>query len=77
MGSFAISGLFETIAVLFMLIAFASGPVFIVSPIAASVPIWTMLLAAIFLREHESINALTAIGAVCVVAGVVAISLVG
>ena len=72
----ALSGLFETVAVLFMLIAFASGPVFIVSPIAATAPIWTMLLAAIFLREIESINFMTVLGTVCVVAGVVAISLV-
>jgi uncharacterized membrane protein len=71
-----VSGVFETLAVLFMLIAFASGPVFIVSPIAATVPIWTMLLAAIFLREVESINLMTVLGTVTVVAGVVAISLV-
>jgi uncharacterized membrane protein len=71
-----VSGVFETLAVLFMLIAFASGPVFIVSPIAATVPIWTMLLAAIFLREVESINLMTVLGTVSVVAGVVAISLV-
>jgi uncharacterized membrane protein len=70
------SGVFETVAVLFMLIAFASGPVFIVSPIAATVPIWTMLLAAIFVRELESITFMTVLGTACVVAGVVAISLV-
>jgi uncharacterized membrane protein len=72
----ALSGACETAAVLFMLIAFASGPVFIVSPISATVPIWTMLLAAIFLREFESINALTIVGTVAVVAGVAVISLV-
>ncbi len=75
-GSLALSGTFETLAVLCMLIAFAAGPVFIVSPIAATAPIWTMLLAAIFLRELESINILTVIGTLAVVAGVVAISLV-
>jgi drug/metabolite transporter, DME family len=75
-GSLALSGIFETLAVLCMLIAFAAGPVFIVSPIAATAPIWTMLLAAIFLRELESINILTVIGTLAVVAGVVAISLV-
>jgi len=71
-----LSGLCETMAVLFMLIAFASGPIFIVSPIAATVPIWTMLFAVIFLRELESINLLTILGTIAVVAGVVAISLV-
>jgi len=73
---FALSGVFETVAVLFMLNAFASGPVFVVSPIAATAPIWTMLLAAVFLREIESINFLTVLGTVCVVGGVVAISVV-
>jgi uncharacterized membrane protein len=72
----AFSGVFETLAVLFMLIAFASGPVFIVSPISATVPIWTMILAALFLKELESITVMTALGTVSVVAGVVAISLV-
>jgi drug/metabolite transporter, DME family len=72
----ALSGVFETFAVLSMLIAFASGPVFIVSPISATVPIWTMILGAILLRETETINFLTVLGAIFVVAGVAAISLV-
>lgn len=71
-----LSGLFETMAVLCMLTAFASGPVYIVSPIAATVPIWTILLAAIFLREVESFTMVSVIGTLCVVAGVIAISLV-
>ena len=73
---FVLSGVFETLAVLFMLIAFASGPVFIVSPIAATSPIWTMLLAALFLRETEKFNLASVFGTISVVAGVIAISLV-
>jgi drug/metabolite transporter (DMT)-like permease len=76
LGPLLFSGVFETLAVLFMLIAFASGPVFIVSPIAATAPIWTMIFAALFLKELESINLMTVLGTVSVVAGVVAISLV-
>jgi uncharacterized membrane protein len=72
----AISGTFETLAVLLMLIAFASGPVVIVSPITATAPIWTMILSAIFLREFEKLDVAAVVGTVCVVAGVVAISLV-
>lgn len=72
---FVLSGVLETLAVLFMLIAFASGPVFIVSPIAATAPIWTMLLAAVFLRETEKFNLASVIGTISVVAGVIAISL--
>lgn len=71
-----LSGITETLAVLFMLIAFATGPVYVVSPISATVPIWTMMLGAIFLRQIESINLSSIIGATSVVAGVIAISLV-
>jgi drug/metabolite transporter (DMT)-like permease len=70
----AISGTFETLAVLFMLVAFASGPVYIVSPISATAPIWTLLIGAIFLRELEQISAATVLGTILVVAGVVIIS---
>ncbi|HSQ13498.1 MAG TPA: EamA family transporter, partial [Candidatus Deferrimicrobium sp.] len=69
-----LSGIFETLAVLFMLIAFASGPVYIVSPISATVPIWTMMIGAVFLREVERINLATIVGTILVVAGVIVIS---
>jgi uncharacterized membrane protein len=73
---FLLSGLAETSAVLFMLQAFAHGPVVIVSPISATSPIWTALLAAIFLREHERLTGASVVGTISVVAGVIAISLV-
>jgi drug/metabolite transporter (DMT)-like permease len=73
---FFFSGLAETLAVLFMLNAFANGPVVIVSPITATSPIWTALLAAIFLREIERLTWASVIGTTSVVAGVIAISLV-
>jgi uncharacterized membrane protein len=69
-----LSGIFETLAVLFMLVAFASGPVYIVSPISATVPIWTMMIGALFLREVEQINLATIGGTILVVAGVIVIS---
>ncbi len=72
---FLISGVFETTAVLLMLFAFSLGPVVIVSPIASTTPIWTAILSAIFLREVERINLASVIGTVCVVAGVIAISI--
>lgn len=73
---FIFAGSFETLAVLLMLMAFANGPVVIVSPIAATAPIWTTLISAIFLREIERINLASVIGTICVVSGVIAISLV-
>jgi transporter family protein len=72
---FLISAVFETTAVLLMLFAFTLGPVVIVSPIASTTPIWTALLSAIFLRKVERINLASVIGTVCVVAGVIAISI--
>lgn len=71
-----LSGSFETIAVLMMLIAFASGPVVVVSPITATAPIWTLIFSAIFLREFEKIDSATVIGTLCVVSGVIALALV-
>lgn len=72
-----LSGAFETAAVLMMLIAFASGPVVIVSPITATAPIWTMILSAIFLREFERVDRSSVAGTISVVAGVILFSLVG
>ena len=71
-----LSGTFETAAVLLMLMAFASGPVAVVSPNSATAPIWTMILSAIFLREFERLDLASVIGTICVVAGVIAISLI-
>ena len=73
---FLFSGLGETMAVLFMLYAFAIGTIVIVSPITATSPIWTVLLGAIFLRRLEKFTLASVIGTLCVVAGVIAISLV-
>ncbi len=73
---FILGGLFETLAVLLMLVAFSSGTVVIVSPIVATTPIWTLLLAALFLRELERLSLASIMGTLCVVFGVVAISFV-
>ena len=73
--SFILAGVFETLAVLFMLNAFVSGPVVLVSPIAATSPIWTLLMGVIVLRDLEHVNRFAVIGTFCVVAGVIAIYL--
>ena len=73
--SFIAAGVFETLAVLFMLNAFVTGPVVLVSPIAATSPIWTLLIGVIFLRDLERINRFAVIGTLCVVIGVIAIYL--
>jgi len=73
---FLLSGLGETMAVLFMLHAFSAGSVVTVSPITATSPIWTALLGAIFLRRVEQFTLVSVIGTLSVVAGVIAIVLV-
>jgi DME family drug/metabolite transporter len=73
---FLVSGTGETLAVLFLLLAYANGPVVIVAPISSTVPIWTMTLAAVFLRDVEHFTRASIIGAFLVVVGVIAISLV-
>ena len=72
---FVAAGVFEASAVLLMLSAFVSGPVVLVSPIAATSPIWTLVMSAVFLRDLERVNRYTVIGTLCVVAGVIAIYL--
>lgn len=73
---FIMGGIFETSAVLLMLLAFSSGPVVLVSPITATTPIWTLLLAALFLRDLERLGTAAVIGTFFVVIGVIALSFV-
>lgn len=73
---FMFSGLGETLSVMFLLYAYSSGPVVIVAPISSTVPVWTMLLAAIFLRDLEQFSRASVVGSILVVIGVIAISLV-
>lgn len=75
LAPFVAAGVFEASAVLLMLTAFVSGPVVLVSPIAATSPIWTLLMSAILLRDLERVNRFTIGGTLCVVAGVIAIYL--
>ena len=74
---FLVAGIFETLGILLLLTALNTGPVGIVSPIAATSPIWTVLLAAVLLRDLERITVHTVIGTLCVVGGVIAITLTG
>jgi drug/metabolite transporter (DMT)-like permease len=68
---FVFSGVGETLAVLFMLQAFAIGSVVTVSPITATSPIWTAILAAIFLGRVERFTPASVVGTMAVVAGVI------
>jgi drug/metabolite transporter (DMT)-like permease len=72
---FVITGVAETLSILFIITALSMGAVSVVAPIAATYPVWALLGAAIFLRKVEQINLLTVLGTLSVVTGTVAIIL--
>lgn len=72
-----VAGGFESLAALLSLIAVSIGRVVVVAPIVATSPLWTLVLTAIFLRGMERLNARTVMGTVAVVAGTIAIIVVG
>lgn len=69
------SGFFEGLGALLSLMALAVGTVVVVSPIVATTPLWNLLIAYLFLRETEKLNARTALGTIAVVGGTIAITL--
>jgi drug/metabolite transporter, DME family len=76
MGPFLIAGTFETLGILLVIVALSVGHVVIVSPIVATSPLWIVLGSWLFLRDIERLTLRTILGAVCVVAGTIAISIV-
>jgi drug/metabolite transporter (DMT)-like permease len=75
LGPFLTTGLSETFSILCIITAISLGRVVIVAPIAASYPVWSLIFAAIFLRDIESINWKVVVGIVSVVVGNFAIHL--
>ena len=75
-GPFFFAGVFETLGIVLVISALSAGPVVIVSPIVATSPLWILLGTWLFLRGIERLTLRTIAGALCVVAGTVAISLV-
>ena len=72
---FAISGAGETMAILLLFFALASGPTVIVSPITATSPVWTVLLASIVLRRVENTTPAVVFGTLLVVSGAICVTL--
>ncbi len=70
---FVVAGAFETVASLFSLIAVSMGQVVAVAPLVATSPLWTQVLALLFLRGVERLNVRSVAGTVAVVAGTVTI----
>jgi DME family drug/metabolite transporter len=76
MGPFLIAGTFETLGILLVIVALSVGHVVVVSPIVATSPLWIVLGSWFFLRDIERLTLRTILGAACVVAGTIAISIV-
>ena len=74
-GICCLAGLLQGIAVASLFHAFSRAPVTIVTPIYASQPIIALSLAALFLRQMESLNWVLAVGTVLSVCGVIMVIL--
>lgn len=75
LGYFIAGGAFESLGLLLVLYALTFGPVVMVTPLTATLPLWVVILSKLFLRDVENINARIVIGAALVVAGTIAIAL--
>jgi DME family drug/metabolite transporter len=76
MGPFLIAGSLETLGILLGIVALSVGQVVVVSPIIATSPLWVVLGSRLFLRDIERLTLRTIFGALSVVAGTIAISIV-
>jgi drug/metabolite transporter (DMT)-like permease len=76
LGLFLFAGVFETLGILLVIVALSVGQVAIVSPIVATSPLWILFGTWLFLRGIESLTRRTVVGALCVVSGTIAISVV-
>ncbi len=77
MGCVGFSGLSTTVSIVSQLFAVQRADVVIVAPILATFTLWTLLFSHIFISRMEQINLRLIIGAIVVVAGVVAVVLGG
>jgi drug/metabolite transporter (DMT)-like permease len=76
LGPFLFAGTFETLGILLGITALSYGPVVLVSPLIATSPLWVLFGSLLFLRGIEKIALRTVLGALCVVSGTIAISLI-
>jgi drug/metabolite transporter (DMT)-like permease len=72
-GLFLLSGLLQAVGFLALNVGLSGGIVSTVYPVTASAPLFALLFTAILLRGKETLNWRIVLGAVAVVAGVVAL----
>jgi DME family drug/metabolite transporter len=72
---FAGAGIFSAVGVILMFQALSRGQVVVISPVLATNPLFTLVMAALMLRDVERITTRVVVGALLVVSGVAALSL--
>jgi drug/metabolite transporter (DMT)-like permease len=75
LGYFVAGGAFESLGLLLVLYALSFGPVVMVTPLTATLPLWVVLGGKLLLRDVEKITAKIVIGALLVVCGTIAITI--
>jgi uncharacterized membrane protein len=75
LGYFIAGGTLESLGLRLVLYALSFGPVILVTPLTATLPLWVVLGGKIFLRDVEEITPRIMMGALLVVAGTVVMSL--
>lgn len=68
------SGLCAILGYCSNVVALSLLPVVVVAPISATYPLVTVVLVRLFLRGHEEINPRIVLGALCVVTGVILVT---
>jgi drug/metabolite transporter (DMT)-like permease len=71
---FGLAGIFSSMGVTGLFLALERAQVVIVSPVVSTNPLFTLVLAAIFLRDVERLTLRVIVGAMLVVGGVVVLS---
>ena len=74
---FVLSGLASGLGVSLSLLAMKLGTVVIVSPLTATVPLFTLLLGVIFLRRLETVNRRVVLGSLLICLGAAALGFFG
>jgi DME family drug/metabolite transporter len=75
LGYFIAGGALESLGLLLVFYALTFGPVILVTPMTATLPLWVVLGGKFFLRDVEKITPRIVAGAALVVAGTIAMAL--
>jgi DME family drug/metabolite transporter len=74
-GYFIVGGALESLGLLLVFYALTFGPVILVTPMTATLPLWILLASKVFLRDVEKITPRVVAGAAFVVVGTIAMAL--